>query len=73
MSLQLWRKLGSNWRTRALLTAAIFGLGLGAARLGFVQGLEWKTEDARLRIREGTGAKPHESLILVGVDEDSMK
>lgn len=72
MSLQLWRKMGSNWRTRALLTAAIFGLGAGAARLGFVQVLEWKTEDARLKVRAGWSPAPHEALLLIGIDEESM-
>ena len=73
MSFRLWQKLGSNWRTRALLTAAIFGLGLGAARLGFVQGLEWKAEDARLKARAGWSPAPHGDLCLIGIDEKSLE
>ena len=73
MSFIFWRKLGSDGRTRLLLSAVLFGLGLAVARLGLVQGVEWKTEDARLRLREGIGAPPHNDLLLVGLDEESMK
>jgi adenylate cyclase len=72
MPFQIWRKLGSNWRTRALLTAAIFGTGLGAARLDFSRKLEWKTEDARLKAREAFNEPAHGDLLLVGVDEASI-
>ena len=72
MPLKIWRKMGSNWRTRLLATAALFGIGLGLAQFGAVQGLEWKTEDARLKFREGRGAGPHSALLLVGIDEDSI-
>src|SRR5690606_24892893 len=51
----------------------LFGIGLGAARQGLVQALEWKTEDARLKARAEWGGAPHPDLLLVGIDEKSLE
>ena len=73
MPLSFWRKIGSDWRVRALATLALFGAGAVVARLDLARTLEWKAEDARLRVRAKTGAKPHAALCLLGIDEKSIE
>lgn len=68
-----WRGKNVDWRVRALVSVALFGLGLVAARLDLVRKLEWKTEDARLELRSLRAAPPHEALCLIGVDEKSLE
>jgi adenylate cyclase len=38
-----------------------------------VRELEWKAEDARLRVRAWAGPAPHEALLLVGIEEESIE
>lgn len=72
MPFRYWRKMGPDLRTRLVVSAALFGLGIAAGRLGLVQKLEWRAEDARLEARSLFPAPPHQALCLLGVDEQSL-
>ncbi len=54
------------------MTALVFGLGWAASRMELAQKLEWKTEDARLKVRADRGGAPHDDLLLLGIDEQSI-
>ncbi len=60
-------------RARWIATAALFALGWVAAHTDFGRQLEWRAEDARLRLRAASGPEPHEALLLVAVDDASLE
>lgn len=68
------RRDAGRWFWRAGLGALLALAALLLARTSLGQRLEGVAEDARLRLRERVAPRaPHEALMLVGVDEVSLK
>lgn len=65
--------LSRTWRVRWLATVVLFALALLLADTELGRELEWKAEDRRLRWRAQDGPAPHEALLLVAVDDESVE
>ncbi|MEO0987345.1 MAG: CHASE2 domain-containing protein [Cyanobacteria bacterium J06639_14] len=67
-----WERLSSGgWQRQLLPGITVIGLVILARALGFLQGLEWKTLDAFLRLRPAESQD--ERLLIVGIDEADIQ
>jgi adenylate cyclase len=48
-------------------------MGLAIVALGWARPAEWATESLRLRLRERWSPPPHEALLLMAIDDESIK